>query len=459
MSVGMNRAYVILALSAAACGSSDGSELASLKVALSASSVQVGKTVTATATGYDDSGAVVALSKLAWSTSAASLAPVDAQGLVTAVGAGAVEIRAASDGVVASAALTVEPDPVAACRLPGGQYGVSLGFPRIANRLRSTGAVHIKVLFVDFSDAVATRTTQATLALFSPGAEQFYSDVSYGRMQLTLEPVHGWLRMSKPTSGYPWNPLTFAGQKAFIAEAVALAGASLDASSADSLVVISNPDATALGYGPAFTANAGDGFQVGAKTFDNGATSGHDLLTWGPGWFNHEFGHAMGLVDLYEIGMPNPQAFHYAGAFSTMSYILGDAREYLGWERWLLGWIDDADVVCAPRGQTSATLVPIETAGGTKMIVAPTGATTAVVVESRRSIGHDTDLVFEGPLVYFIDTSLATGAGVVKVLPIDDTDLNKTSNLLQPAQSLTYAGVTVTLSATDAAGDHVAVSY
>jgi len=452
----MKRALLLVL---AACGSSDGSDLASLQVALSAPSVQVGKTVTASATGQDDAGAAVELAKLAWTSSRAELASINADGLVTAIAPGMVEIRGTSDGVVGTAALTVTADPFAACRLPGGQYGVSLGFPRIFNRLRSTGDVRIKVLFVDFSDAVATRTTQATLGLFSPGAEQFYDAVSYGRLHLTLDPVHGWLRMSKPTSGYPWNPLTFAGQKAFIQEAIQLAGPNLDASNSDSLVVIANPDATALGYGPAFTSNHGDGFAVGSKVFDNGATSGHDLLTWGPGWFNHEFGHAMGLVDLYELGVSNPQNFHYTGDFGMMGNILGDAPEYLGWERWLLGWLDDADVVCAPRGHTTATLTPVEVAGGTKLVVVPTGATTAVVVESRHALGHDSALTEEGPLVYFIDTSIDSGNGVVKVLPVADSDLRKLTAPLAVGQSLTFAQVTVAFTSHDAAGDRVDVMH
>src|ERR1700755_1413909 len=70
--------------------------------------------------------------------------------------------------------------PAAACQLPGTQDGVRLGFPRIANRAPTTGDVHIKVLFVDFSDAVATQTPQQVMGILSPGAEQFYAAVSAG---------------------------------------------------------------------------------------------------------------------------------------------------------------------------------------------------------------------------------------------------------------------------------------
>jgi M6 family metalloprotease-like protein len=349
-------------------------------------------------------------------------------------------------------------NPVTACRLPGTQYGVRLGFPRIANRAPNTGNVHIKVLFVDFSDAVATRTPQQVMGILSPRAEQFYAAVSAGRMNLIFDPVYTWLRMSKPTTGYPWSPLTFDGQKAYIEEAVQLAG-NLDVSTTDAVIVITNPDVTAFAYGPAFTANAGDGYTIGSKTFDNGATSGNDMTYWGSGWFNHEFGHAMGLVDLYEVGVANPQTFHFTGDFSMMGNILGKAPEYLGWERWVLGWIDDDAVLCTQPGQTTATLTPIEVAGGNKIAVVPTGATTALVVESRRAMGYDHALDHEGLLVYSIDTSISTGSGVIKVLPIDNNDDVKTSALIGVGGSLTQGNVTITHVAQDAAGDHLTISY
>src|SRR5882672_11247662 len=106
----MRQIWVVVFAIAAACGTSGPSgeaELTTLQVTLSASSVQVGHTVTATAAGLDADGAPIALSTLVWSTSRTDLATVDASGTVTAVAAGDVEIRASSGGVTTTAALTV----------------------------------------------------------------------------------------------------------------------------------------------------------------------------------------------------------------------------------------------------------------------------------------------------------------------------------------------------------------
>jgi len=65
----------------------------------------------------------------------------------------------------------------------------------------------------------------------------------------------------------------------------------------------------------------------------------------------------------------------------------------------------------------------------------------------------------QGLLVYFIDTSIDTGDGVVKVLPVGDSDLRKLTAPLAVGQSLTFAQVTVAFTSHDAAGDRVDVMY
>jgi hypothetical protein len=186
-------------------------------------------------------------------------------------------------------------------------------------------------------------------------------------------------------------------------------------------------------------------------------TSGRDLIGWGAFWLNHEMGHTMSLVDLYGF---TGSAHRFVGNFSLMGLISGFAREYFGWERWQLGWLDDAQVNCASQpGTTDVTLSPIERAGGLKLIVIPTGPTTAIVVESRRAEGYDTNGSWTpGVLVYSIDTSIPTGSGVLKVLPVNDSDSNKGTAPLAVGGSMTVNGVTVEFVSTNGNGDRVRVT-
>jgi hypothetical protein len=81
-------------------------------------------------------------------------------------------------------------------------------------------------------------------------------------------------------------------------------------------------------------------------------------------------------------------------------------------------------VSCAGTGTTEVVLSPVERSGGMKMVVIPTTLTSALVVESRRAEGYDTN-GFKG------------GAP------------------LRPGQSISSGGVTITVLSQDATGDRV----
>ena len=343
---------------------------------------------------------------------------------------------------------------VQACKLTNPfATGVGFGFPRSTARLKASGDVRITVLFVDFSDAVSTRTPEAVFGLIA-SSHAYFRTVSYGAMNVTYEPSYTWLRMSKPSTAYGWSALTFALHHAYIQEAINLAGTSVDFSNADGFVIMANPDATALRNGPAYTANRGSGVNARGRILDNGITSGNDLLNWGYYWANHELGHNLTLPDLYHSSGPQHRS---VGMFSLMGNTAGRAFELFGFERWSLGWIADDQVVCAGSGETRATLSPVARPGGTKMLIVPLSSTSAIVVESRRIESHDAGFT-PGALVYFVNTAVRSLEGPIRVLPINDADLTKGSAPLTAGRSLTHEGVTVTVVSSDGSGDVVTVS-
>ena len=426
-----------------------------MSVSLAPAAIQVGQTATALATGRDQFGATIATGAVTWSSSSPQFATINASGNVQGVAPGQTTIVATAGAVTGSAPITVTlGDPLAACRLPARFSDVGLGLPRIANRQKATGDVRIAVVFVDFSDAVATRTPQNVFAILSPTSEDYFRAVSYGRMNLILEPSFVWRRMSGATTQYGWSALTHLNHRTYIQEAVNLAEP-VNFAGSDAITVISNPDAGALFNGPTFIGSPNSGITADGKLFMNATTSGRDLLGWGGYWLNHEVGHSMGLADLYAYsGSGN----RFVGGFSLMGRISGHAREYFAWERWLLGWIDDAQVSCAQAGTNEVVLSPVERSGGVKMVVIPTGSTSALVVESRRAEGYDTNGPFTpGALVYFIDTAVASGNGVLQVLPLNDADAIKGSAPLQPGQSLSSGGMTITYLSQETAGDRVRI--
>jgi M6 family metalloprotease-like protein len=410
----------------------------------------------------DGAGTVVSGEPVQWRSSDTSVARVDAGGLVVSGRPGTAVVEATSRGVVGSAAVTVSaPPPNAACRLPVRLGSVSFGFPRAASRLRSTGTVRATVLFVDFSDAPATRTPQSVLDIIQPTAGAYFTAQSYGAMQLVLEPSLRWLRMSKPSTQYGWpGAVTFEAHRALLQEAADLAAPTTDMSAADLLIVMTNPDAGAISFGPAFVPGTGGGIRVPGRTttIDNATNSGRDLTFWGGLWLAHEMGHLLSLPDLYDYLPPTPAQLHlHVGEWSLMGQINGRGAELSAFERWQLGWLADEQLVCAPAATSLVALSPITRAGGTKAAIVPLGATTALVVESRRALGFDARIPQTGALAYLIDTQVASGRGTMRVLPTDDTDLVKLTRVLSPGQSVTLGGATITLVARSDSTDVVRV--
>lgn len=369
---------------------------------------------------------------------------------------------ATSEPTIPVAAPTSTPDTISACKIQAYAFtNVGFGLPTPSYKLPSIGDVRTIVLFADFPDVPASQTPEEAFSLISPNAEKFYNDTSYGRMTWTLEPHFVWLRLSQPSAHYGEAIRSYEGHLEFIQEAVSLADANVDFSTADSVVVMVPPEATAVGYGPAFGAPEGQGYTADGKTFSNGVTSGADVPAWGFLWLNHESGHTMGLPDLYayQYDTANYDDQHrFVGGFGLMGYIDGTAPEFFAFERWQLGWLDDSQIVCQPEGEQTTTITPIEIAGGVKAVMVPVSDSKVVVIESRRPIGYDGSLVKSGALVYTVDTSINSGEGTLVVYPILENDPYREQSPLATGESITVENVTITVTNSSADGDMVQVT-
>lgn len=360
--------------------------------------------------------------------------------------------------------LTPVPTPNV-CKLREAAFhrDIGLGFPRYTMRMASTGTVKAKVIFVDFSDAPASETPEEAFARISPGAPDFFKAVSYGRLDLEMEPYLVWLRMSKPSGDYDFERgFSFDTHRAYIQEAISLANANVDFSDAQAVYIIANPQARKISFGPAFTPIGYDyGIYADKNTITNGATSGVDISDWGFLWLNHEAGHTLGWVDLYayQYNTNNYDSMHsFVGGFSLMGYIGGLAPEPLAYERWLVNWLDDGQIICQQMGDATTTLTAIESTGGVKAVMIPVSQTSAVIVESRRPLGYDSGLVKSGALVYSIDTSISTGEGPIKIFPASKIDPYRYQSPLAADESVTVGNVTVTVVSATADGDTVQVT-
>lgn len=363
---------------------------------------------------------------------------------------------------------TVKPvvDTTALCKLPvaDGRGDVSIGaWPRISDRMRTTGTVNVQVIMVDFPDAVATMTPQNAFAMIA-GAADTFKEMSYGRMNYTLIPNYKWYRMKSASNTYAPLNKSFQSHRAYIAEALAMADSDVDFSNSDAFVILANPDSTGIGdAGPAFSSISGRGFTLDGKYIANGVTSSHDLNFWKSIWVNHEVTHTMGLVDVYAATPGGGNEYwdwhRYTGQFSYMGFSSFDANApgLFAYERWNLGWLDDSQIICSAL-DTTQTLFAVENTGGVKAVMVPLSKTKAIVIESRRPVGIDKNIKKSGALVYLVDSTKQSGMGPVQVHPIDlKNDPLYLKAPLAVGENVTVEGYTITVTASETSGDTVSI--
>ena len=343
------------------------------------------------------------------------------------------------------------------CRPPSPwSGGLTAGFPR-PPWVPSTGKLRIAVLFVDFPDGVADYSTRVeaeqidtsfdfqNLTTNLAAMEKYLETASYGKLDVEMVPLPGWLRTRHSLAAFLTDNLEFLGvaqvSEDISVEAVELALSEMDFSEIDVVVTVLP---SAYFYGGLFAGAV----QISDKLIP---TLQIGLLlnpviddTAGPWGFvgAHEFAHVLGLTDLYPTNQsgtqdafarPNPPADmnwvwveaglmglqgHYLAPRSATRGIDGQTPyEMLAWSRWQLGWLGPAQIRCIVEPSATVTLAAIDQPGdGAAMIAVPLSETEVIVIESRRDRGldrgqlkgYDRDVVNNGGvLVYTVDSSLS----------------------------------------------------
>lgn len=148
-----------------------------------------------------------------------------------------------------------------------------------------------------------------------------------------------------------------------------------------------------------------------------------------PDWYRREANYVLGSDEVknlgYEVG---PMS-----VWSVMSSQNGPSRTFDSWARWLMGWLKEEQVACfdllqvIAHGEFDIELTPLDVyETGVKSVIIRTGPHSALVVESRRPVFLDENLVAWqrvgrdpfGLIVYEVDTSIPDAEGTLSlVLP------------------------------------------
>jgi M6 family metalloprotease-like protein len=300
-----------------------------------------------------------------------------------------------------------------ACRLQGKRGGT--GFLNYATSSRATSVGNLKtgMIFIDFPDSVATETPKSTYDKFMPMAAKWYTQASYGRLNLTMKAdTTKFHRMPGSSGSYSINRrLTMPLFAKYINMAAKTASPKFG--NIDVLYITANKAARSISTSPTYmdTITWSSGKSKRAIAFGNDV-----YLEWGFKALNHETGHAMGLPDLYPLDGSAKPTTYYVGGWDLMGLITGPAPDYFAWHKWLLGWIDDDQVNCITASGTSQhTLSPLGVKGGNKMVAVKLSATTLLAIELRTKVNLDAGTCSEGLLFYTVSPDKGSGRGCVVV--------------------------------------------
>jgi M6 family metalloprotease-like protein len=315
-------------------------------------------------------------------------------------------------------------------------------------RAAVTGSRPLPVMMINFDDTTTTYdAADFESLLFGAGdhsMKAYYEQVSYGAF--TISPgaagVTGWFTAANGMAYYGQND-AYGYDKhpgELVIEAVAAADAAVDFSEydtdgdcyVDAVVIVHQGPGEEAG-GPSSTiwshrwnlnsaAYYGDG--TGQYTTDDVGSCGQIIVNdyviqperlgsgiQTIGVFAHEYGHVLGLPDLYDVDYSSSGIGDWglmsAGAWGAVSRS-GDSPAHLcAWSKYVLGWIDPVTVA---EPLTNQTIAPAGTDDDVYLFFPDnqTDSNEYYLIENRQLVGFDAGLPGSGLAIWHIDEAKAT---------------------------------------------------
>lgn len=313
-----------------------------------------------------------------------------------------------------------------------------------APETRTTMVLNVPVVMGKYADAtnyIADAPEQMQKELFdgpwpSLTMREFYLENSYGQFELTGT-VYGWVNVSGPEANYAPN-----NARTFIREVLDSLDNSVDFSQFDNdgdgyvegiIVVHSSAGAeyggggtriwshrSKLSYvgGPYITNDFnGNGIQVKIDdyTIQGSRTPGGTLERIGV--FCHEFGHILGLPDLYDRDGSSGGIGEW-GLMGGGSWNLPESpSQFCAWSKEVLGWLtpvlveEDMQLVNIPPVESQPVVYKLWDQGNVSPWISAYGAGLNVgkqyfLLENRQKSGSDQYLNGTGLLIWHIDNSV-----------------------------------------------------
>jgi M6 family metalloprotease-like protein len=301
------------------------------------------------------------------------------------------------------------------------------------------------MLFIDFPDAMGDQEVlNEFIKVQIPTMKQGLEELSYGQLTSTVDVVNKYFRLQKSIEYYnllfQYNVINYATQglptdaklQEFLKDVVELTDPQVDFSKYDFVSII-----TSNGSRLGLDGSVGFRFILDGKAFN----FAHMSFSSTKEYFGnpdkatsllHDVGHMMGIPHGWG-GFPYGNANNpiiNVPIWSLMATGGGSPNpDLLAWERFLLGWIDEKNVLCISEWKTSDFTIEIgrinQVDTKTKMVVIRLNKYEAIIIESPD------DTVFDyvktnsirwkydgspGVIIYSLNTNILSNYGAFRLL-------------------------------------------
>jgi M6 family metalloprotease-like protein len=295
-----------------------------------------------------------------------------------------------------------------------------------------SGDYKLIVILVEFADVKHEISRDTIHDMVFKEMNEYWREMSYGQFNVIGDTV-GWINVGPSEAYYgkdtnPRDPGSDQRGQQLVADACRLATGVNFSNYQDIMVVYaghgqeSRPEDTDLlwsfGYWSGLDVACGDRkFGSGGVASEITETGVFDL-----GAFSHEFGHSIGLPDLYHVARSS-QSDDYVGSWSLMaSGAWGgpgdDGSNPTGLESWSrikLGWLSSVSVSMT-SDDSIQLLNPIGDTSGPRALKIATKGLIYYLVEVRETVGVDEYLPDSGVLITRVDEARGSGEGIVRVM-------------------------------------------
>ena len=293
----------------------------------------------------------------------------------------------------------------------------------------SIDEARVIVIPVDFPDQAGEGLPEGYVSKLNSSMNDYWREVSYGKLVVKLYTISRWLRLDKPYIFYGEDVGSDEPNSCrLIVDAVKAADPLVDFRRYDYIIIMHS------GRDQAYTHDKKDIHSKSAfcgfiPTDEKTIIEYISVVSYADplGIWAHEFGHLLGLPDLYDISS-REEHDAFVGPWDLMAE--GSWNGPLGspgsvpagltsWSRIKLGWIEDESIFIVEKGSRKQVLLkPLHERGGVRVIkIVLDKPREYYLIEARDKIGFDRYLPSRGVLILYVDENKGSGEGIVKITP------------------------------------------